>query len=117
MKGLRIPPGPAESKDPRAREYFDASLVEQLGPKNLGRRTLDVGSIGAGDKQTFTIAVPAARADEAQTVVVGVPSAFNQNVIPWAFVSADEVVTVVLWNPTAGSIDPAAATYTVRVFP
>ncbi len=116
-KGLRQPPGTADRKDPRAREYFDADLLGLLGAKCLGIRTLDVPSIAAGGKQTFTMTVAAARANQNQTVVVGLPSAVSQDLLPWAFVSDDEEVTVVLRNPTGGAIDPPSATYTVRVFP
>jgi hypothetical protein len=116
-RGLRVQPGQSERNDPRAVEYFYASLTEQLGPDMVASRTLDVGSVSAGGKQTFTVAVPGARADRQQTVVVGVPSTVSQDLFPWGFVSADEEVTVVLRNPTGAPIDPASATYTVRVFP
>ena len=112
---LQRPPGPSDSKNPRAGEYFLAKVHDML--KLVGTRTLDVPSISAGGVQTFTITVDGCRADRNQTVEIGLPSTFNTNLVPWAYVSADNTVTVVIRNPTGGPIDPGSATYGVRVTP
>ena len=114
-KRIRRVPAVSEAKDFRAREAFDRDLEDML--KLVGTRTYDVGSISAGSKATFTITVTGCRADEGQTVQVGLPSAFNASLVPWGFVSGDDTVTVVLYNPTGSPIDPASATYTARVMP
>jgi len=114
-KRVRRAPAVSENKDFRARESFDNDLEAML--KLVGTRTYDVSSISAGGKQTFTVSVPGCRADEGQTVQVGVPSSFNASLVPWGFVSADDVVTVVLYNPTGSPIDPGSATYSARVMP
>ena len=112
---LVAPPGVSDSKNFRAREAFDQA-VEAQG-KLVGSVTVDVGSIAAQGKATFTITVSGAKADQGQTVQVGVPSTFNTGLVPWGFVSADNVVTVVLANPTTGAIDPPNSSYEVRVVP
>lgn len=114
-KRIRRAPGVSEAKDFRAREAFDHAIEDQL--KLVGSRTYDVPSIASGAKETFTVTVTGCRADEGQTVQIGCPSTMNTSLVPWAFVSADDTVTVVFYNPTGGAIDVPSATYTVRVMP
>jgi hypothetical protein len=114
-KALRRPPSVAEADQFRAREYFDKALYDLLSL--VGTTTVDVGSIAAGGIGTFTVSVDGAKANAGQGVVVGVPSAFNTGLVPWGYVSADGVVTVVLYNRTGSAIDPASASYSVRVMP
>lgn len=114
-KRIRRAPGVAEAKDFRAREAFDQGLEDLL--KLVGSRAYDVPSIAAGATATFTIAVTGCRVDEGQTVQLGFPSTMSTALVPWAYVSADDTVTVVFYNPTGSPIDLASATYTARVMP
>lgn len=114
-KRIRKPPSVSEQNDFRAREAFDQDLESML--KLVGSRTYDVPSISAGGTQSFTITVPGCKADQGQTVQLGVPSSFSTSLVHSAFVSANDTVTVVLYNPTGGAIDPASGTYTARVMP
>ena len=114
-KRLRRAPAVSERNDFRARELFDLEIEEQL--KLVGTRTIDVPSIASGAIETFTITVSGCKADQGQTVQVGLPSGFNTNLTPYGFVSADDTVTVALQNWTGGAIDPGSATYTARVMP
>lgn len=114
-KRIRRVPAVSEAKDFRAREAFDRDVEDLL--KLVGSRTYDVPSINAGATATFTVTVTGCRANEGQTVQVGLPSAHNISLVPWAYVSADDVVTVVLYNSSASPIDASSATYTVRVMP
>ena len=112
---LIAPPGVSDVNNFRTREAFDQAIEAQL--KLVGSVTVDVGSIAAGARGSFTVAVNGAMASRGQTVQVGVPSTFNTGLVPWGYVSADGVVTVILYNSTAGAIDPASAAYFVRVMP
>ena len=114
-KIVRKAPGTSEDQSFRTREAFDNDVESIL--KLCGRRELNVGSISAGALATFTIEVKGARADRDMTVQVAVPSTWDTGLTPWGFVSADDEVTVVLQNTTAGAIDPPLATYAVRVMP
>lgn len=112
---IRKPPSVSEQNDFRAREAFDADL-ENLG-RLVGSRTYDVPSIAAGGRETFTVTVTGCKVDEGQTVQLGLPSTFSTSLVPWGFVSANDTVTIILYNPTGSPIDPASATYSVRVMP
>lgn len=114
-KKIRQAQSISENKDFRAPEYFLNEVEKFLSL--VGTRTIDVGSIASGAIGTFTITVKGCLADKQQTVQLGLPSAFNTGLVPWAYVSADDTVTVVLYNRTGGAIDPVSATYGVRVMP
>lgn len=74
---------------------------------------LDFGSISATSTGTSTVTVYGARSEDA--VSVGLPSALSASVIPWARVTADDTVTIYLYNPTGSPIDPAAGDFNVFV--
>lgn len=112
---LTAPPGVSDLKNFRAREAFDQALESML--KLVGSRTIDVGSLAAGGVTSFTVAVPDARADRGMTVQVGLPSAWTIGMVPYGFVSADGVVTIVIHNSTVGAIDLPSLDYAVRVMP
>jgi hypothetical protein len=115
-KAVRKPPGPADSRDPRATEYFFTDLYDQH--RLVGTRTFDLPSINAGASTTFTITVNGAKADKQQTVEYGLPSNWNTSLqVSSVFVSADNEVTFAIYNPTGGSINMGSATYSVRVRP
>jgi hypothetical protein len=70
--------------------------------------TTDLGSIAAGASLEFTIAAPDVKTQDA---VVAVSSSANNSLMLTGRVSADDVVTVTVFNPTGGAIDPLNATY------
>ena len=114
-KKLRPSPGVSEADDARAKEYFENDVEKFLSM--VGSTTVDVANILAGAIGSFTVTVTGARPDMQQTVQVGLPSAINTGLIIWGNVTADDTVTVYLYNRTGGAIDPASATYGVRVMP
>ena len=78
-----------------------------------GSASLDFASIAAGASATLTIAVAGAATTD--RVVLNPPSTLPNGVVPVAYVSAADTVTVRLNNVTAAAIDPAAMTYLVTV--
>ena len=112
---LVAPPGVSDIKNFRARESFDQAIEAQL--KLVGTVTVNVGNIAAGATGSFTVPVGGAMAGKGHTVQVGVSATFNPGLIPWGYVSANGVVTVIVFNSTAGAIDPPNDTYFVRVMP
>ena len=110
---LIAPPGVSDLKNFRALESWHQAVHAML--KLTGSRTIDVGSIAAGATGSLTVTVTGARADAGQTVQVGLPSAIDTGLVPWGTITADDVVTVYLYNRTGSPIDPASATYYVRV--
>jgi hypothetical protein len=112
---LIAPPGVSDLKNFRALESWHQAVQAML--KLTGSRTIDVGSIAAGATGSFTVTVTGARADVGQTVQVGLPSTVDTGLVPWGTITADDVVTVYLYNRTGSPIDPASATYYVRVMP
>lgn len=114
-KKIRKLPSVSENKDFRAREAFDRDTEDFL--KLVGSRTIDVPSILAGAVGSFTVPVDGARANQGQTVQIGLPSTFDTGLIPWGVVTSDNTVTVYFHNRTALAIDPPSATYSCRVMP
>ena len=115
-QAVRKPPSPSDNRDPRALETFFDELYRQN--VMVGTRTFDLPSINAGAQTTFTITVNGAKANKQQTVEYGLPSNWNTSLqVSAAFVSADNEVTMVIRNPSGGSIDMGSATYSVRVRP
>lgn len=112
---LIAPPGVSDKSNFRSREAFDQAIEALL--KLVGETTTDVGSLAAGGTANFTVSVPGARADRGMTVQVGVPSTWPTGLLFYGYVSADDVVTVVLYNGTAAPIDPVSTIYSVRVMP
>jgi hypothetical protein len=113
---VRKPPSPSDSQDPRATEYFFKDLHDQN--KRTGTVTMDLASIAPGGKATITIPVNGALAGKQQTVEYGLPETWNTDLdITGAFVSADDTVSLVVKNRTAGAIDMGSATYSARVRP
>ena len=74
---------------------------------------LDFGSISATSTGTATVTVYGARSEDLANV--GLPSALSASVIPWARVTADDTVTIYLYNPTGAPINPAAGDFNVFV--
>lgn len=78
-----------------------------------GSASLDFASIAAGAAATLTITV--AGAEVGDRVVLTPPSTLPNGVVPVAYVSGTNTVTVRLNNVTSAPIDPAAMTYLVTV--
>ena len=112
---LRKPPAVSENQDFRAREYFDQDLFSMF--TLVGTVTVTVGSILAGAIGTVSIPVPGARADQGHTVQVGLPSNIDTGLVPWGYVSASDMVVLVLYNRTGSPIVVPEATYSVRIMP
>ncbi len=106
-------------RPPRGEEPEDwADWCEQVERQLtlVGSRTLDIGSIGAGLVVTFTIPVIGCKVDQQQAVSIAAPSSINASLLWCGLVSADDVVTIRISNPTGGAIDPAEARWGARVF-
>ena len=86
----------------------------QLPTILTGSNTLDFASIASLGQADLTITVTGATIED--EVALGLPAAPTSGIIFNAFVSATNTVTVRAHNYTAGAIDPASATYSVRVF-
>ena len=82
-----------------------------------GTTTYAAGAIGAASFVTFTVSVIGAFADKEQTVMVGPPSAINAGLLWNAVVTANNVVTIRVYNTTGGGITPASSVWSVRVLP
>lgn len=115
-KSCRKPPSPSDNKDLRSYEYFFQDIFDQNSL--TGTKVFDLPSLASGAVTSITIPVTGAKADKQQTVEYGLPSSWNVSLqVSAAFVSADNTVTLVIRNPTGGSIDMGSATYSARVRP
>jgi len=75
--------------------------------------TLDSASVGTGATATDTVAVPGvALGDMVLGMSIGVSEA---GLVRRAYVSAANVVTIVTYNPTAGSVDLASTNLQLMV--
>lgn len=74
---------------------------------------LDFPSIAAAGQQELTIAVAGAAVGDA--VALAAPATLTAGLVATGRVTAADTVTVRLSNITAGAIDPASATWGVRV--
>ena len=89
-------------------------LIGDVNPVILeATATIDFTSISAQTSQDQTVTVPGAAVGD--IAVVSDPSAINAGLTWAAFVSATDTVKVRLSNVTVGSIDPASASFTVKV--
>lgn len=81
----------------------------------LGTTSLNPGSIATITRGTVTFALVGARAGD--VIVMNPPAALNDDLVfAGAAVTADDTVTVYLYNPTGGAIDDAAQTWTYLWF-
>lgn len=70
--------------------------------------TLDAGAVSAGATDTDTITVPGVALGD---MVIGFSMSVSEaGLVKRAYVSAANTVTIVTYNPTAGSVNLAAAT-------
>lgn len=99
------------SADPRELESFMEEVYRILS--KVGERTLDLPGLASGDVGLFTIDVPGAK--PGMTVDIGAPALLDNGLLWCGSVSADDVVTIRVYNPTGASIDAVEGTWTVRV--
>jgi hypothetical protein len=75
--------------------------------------TLDAGAVGAGATDTDTVTVPGvALGDQVIGFSMGVSEA---GLVKRAYVSAANTVTIVTYNPTAGSVNLASTTLQMTI--
>jgi hypothetical protein len=78
--------------------------------------SLDFGSIAAHTTAELTITVTGVAVGDSVVLSPNTSPMFEAGLIPFAFVSAPNTVTVRMLNGTAGAIDPAAFNWRVLVF-
>lgn len=75
--------------------------------------TLDAGAVSAGATDTDTVTVPGVALGD---VVIGFSHGVSEaGLIKRAYVSAANTVTIVTYNPTAGSVNLASTTVTLII--
>jgi hypothetical protein len=90
-----------------------AWLMQTAGQVQNGSATYDAPNLAAAATTTTTVTVTGAALGDLAIASLGVSLA---GIMLTAYVSAADTVTVVLFNPTAGSIDLGSATLRARVF-
>ena len=75
--------------------------------------TLDAGSVSAGATDTDTVTVPGVALGD---MVIGFSHGVSEaGLVKRAYVSAANTVTIVTYNPTAGSVNLASTTLTLII--
>ena len=75
--------------------------------------TLDAGAVSAGATDTDTVAVPGVVLGD---IVIGFSHGVSEaGLVKRAYVSAANTVTIVTYNPTAGSVNLASTTLTLII--
>lgn len=95
--------------------YWAFEDMPTIGNQYRAAATIDLASIAAnvcGTDQTITVTGAVVGAD----CVVGSPAALTAGLIQTCYVSATDTVKLRTCNSTAGAIDQASASYSVRVF-
>lgn len=77
--------------------------------------TLNFPSIAAATVAVLTVTIRGATPGPNSLVLLGPPSTIEAGLIWSGFVSANDTVSIRLFNGTAGAIDPAAASWRVAV--
>lgn len=93
--------------------FITGSSGATVSELSAATASLDFGSIATLAQADLTITVTGAAVGD--YVTLALPAAPTAGIVFNAFVSAANTVTVRATNVTAGSIDPAAATYGVLV--
>lgn len=89
---------------------FNTLVIPRYIP---GSATIDFANITAGSKIVNTFTLVGAQTN--QTVIPGRPSGISSDLVLEMWVSAVDTISVKLYNPTGGSIDPPSATYTATI--
>jgi hypothetical protein len=75
--------------------------------------TLDAGAVSAGATDTDTVTVPGVALGD---IVIGFSHGVSEaGLVKRAYVSAANTVTIVTYNPTAGSVNLASTTVTLII--
>jgi hypothetical protein len=83
---------------------------ENLYKADFGTTSLNPGSIGATTRGSVTFTLTGAKTTD--VIIMNPPADLNDDLLfVGATVSAADTVTVYLYNPTAGSIDDSARTW------
>lgn len=90
------------------------AIVERLQGKMFRMPTLDFSSIAANSQADLTVTVYNAVAG--MSVNVTPLGTLEAGLVPFAFVSANDTVTIRLTNTTGAAIDPASMQWKVTVF-
>ena len=121
---IRPPNTPVERLTPNSGEAQEDQRQLGLWREKLyqilslgGSTTYAAGAIGATSFVTFTITVTGCYADKEQSVMVGPPAEINAGLLWNAVITANNVVTIRVYNTTAGPITPASSVWAVRVMP
>src|SRR3990167_9056424 len=109
----RQPPVDWGKADYREIRQFTEDIHRCL--RRIGSGTVNPGGITTLTVATATITVTGARAG--MTVELGPPAAIEANLIWCGAVTANDTVTVRIFNPTRSTITPASATWYARVLP
>ena len=110
---LPSPPEPLR-EEVRELDEWRNELYRQF--ELIGTVTGTPGLIGAGAVGTLAVTVTGCRTGKAQTVLVGAPSGIDTGLVWCGVISADNTVTIRIYNSTGGGITPASAEWTARVF-
>lgn len=110
---MNRPRQPPRTGDRETERYFE-DLYQLLA--HYGERTIELGSISAGTVATFTMTVTGAKVNAGQ-VIIGAPGTLEANLLWCGHVTADDEVTVRVYNPTGSPIDPASGTWSARWIP
>ena len=113
---LPRPTQSADKPDIRQLDYWRQTLYSLFALVGTNA-TVAPGLIGAGAIATFTITVTGCLKDQGQTVELAAPSAIEAGLLWSGFISANNTVTVRLYNSTGGGITPASASWSARVIP
>jgi hypothetical protein len=103
--------GIIEAAHPDAMTAFLAGFQAEVLPAVTAN--LDFDSTAANAISTQTVTVPGALPGDA--VILGPPAGIEAGFLWAGFVSAADIVTIRLAKITSGTVDPAAANWTVRV--
>ena len=107
------PPVDWDKADFREKRQFLEGIHRCL--RFVGSATVNPGGILTTAVATATITVEGARAG--MTVELGPPEAIEADLIWCGAVTANDTVTVRIYNPTGSTITPASATWYCRVSP
>jgi lysophospholipase L1-like esterase len=88
-------------------------ITAAMRGQQLRRVIIDVPSLAAGASTSGTVTMLTARTGQAVTVTP--PTTFDNGVVVTARVSADDTVTYVVTNNTAGTVDEESGTFTFVV--
>ena len=121
---LALPNPPVERPMPNSQEAQEDQRQLGMWRNELyrmfqysGTATATPGTIAAGAIGTITITVTGCRAGRGQAASASAPSGIEDGLMWSAYISANDTVTVRIYNTTAAPITPANGQWSARVFP